>query len=217
MHVKQAGLATLILALLWFSGCTTTEPAGTKEATSKIEIAISTDVTNEKVTNSLTDSAEKTRTIDSSDRVTTNVSEAKEVLTLARLLERLDRIASLDPVSIKQQIQQMDARFGDLNPADRYEFSLLITLKDATNKSLNRAITILDELKENVKDPIVQKILLLHRRNYVLEKQYSSERGKKIELKKKIERLKGLEQDLDNSNTRMQEHLNSSPGDAQQP
>jgi hypothetical protein len=215
MNVKQAGL--LSLTLLCFGGCTATGPVDTNEATSTAETAISTDVTDGKVTSSLEKSIERTRTIDSSDIVATSASETREVLTLARLLERLDRLATLDSGSRKQQIQQLDARFSDLNPADRYEFSLLITKKNATNRSLNRAINILDELKESVNDPIVQKILLLHRRNYVLEKQYRSERIKNNELKKKIEHLKGLEQDLDNSNTRIQEHMNHLPGDTQRP
>jgi hypothetical protein len=68
-----------------------------------------------------------------------------------------------------------------------------------------------------VKDKIVQEILLLHRRYFTLQKQYRSERNKTIELEKKIEHLKGLEQDLDKSNTRMQESLNPMPGDVQQP
>jgi predicted RNase H-like nuclease (RuvC/YqgF family) len=88
---------------------------------------------------------------------------------------------------------------------------LLLARKGNSNKLLRRLISILDELEGHVKDQIVLEILNLHRRYFKLQQQYSQERSKTIELNKKIERLKGLEQDLDKSNTRIQESLKPVP------
>jgi hypothetical protein len=140
----------------------------------------------------------------------TGVNEM-EILTLPQLLYRLDRFTTLDPMGKKERLQQMENRFTQLNPADRYEFVLLLARKGNSNKLLSRLISILDELEGHVKDQIVLEILNLHRRYFKLQQQYSQERSKTIELNKKIERLKGLEQDLDKSNTRIQESLKPVP------
>jgi hypothetical protein len=213
MNPKQTGI---ILILLWLTGCAAVDPIGKTDPTGTTEATAQQD-TKEPVDNSQARQATVTgTTVDAQPETTTPLPDEAEVLTLARLLRRLDRVATLEPGSTKLRIKQMDARFKELNPADRYEFALLLTRKRASSRSLNRAISILNELQAHVKDRIVQEILLLHRRYFILQKQYRSERNKTIELEKKIEHLKGLEQDLDKSNTRMQESLNPMPGDAQQ-
>jgi hypothetical protein len=214
MNVKQTGM---VLALLWLIGCAATDTTDKRNGS-----ASTTDVVVQVDRKGVTDRSLATRptkiteTIDANPTVVTTTPDEKEILTLARLLERLDKVTSLEVGLAKQRFRQMDAMYDELKPADRYELALLLTYKSTNNKSLSRAISILDELKEHVKDRIVLQILLLHRRYFDIKKQYRSERSKTIELNKKIERLKGLEQDLDKSNTRMQESLNPKPGDAQQ-
>jgi CII-binding regulator of phage lambda lysogenization HflD len=159
---------------------------------------------------------ETVTTIGPENLLSTDPKEATDTLTLSRLLERLDRVASMKRSGIKQQIQQMESRLTELTPADRYELALLLTRKSSSNKTLKRAISILDSLQERVKDSIVSELIQLHRRYLALKKQYHSERNKTTELNKKIERLKGLEQDLDKSNERIQESLNPTPGETQQ-
>jgi predicted small lipoprotein YifL len=221
MTVKQAIFVLQMLS--WLAACTTTGPLPTTDTTEPKETAVqdqkdqTANLAEHPETSPATSADDASTTTDAgkvSDRI---AEEEVTVLTLARLLESLDRIATLDPGSTKQLIRQMEARFEELNPADRYELALLLTLNNANSKTLNRAISILDDLKTGVKDRIAQEILDLHRRSFVLEKQYLSEHSKTIELTKKIERLKGLEQDLDKSNTRIQESLNPPPGERQQP
>ncbi|MES9992044.1 MAG: hypothetical protein ABW098_08825 [Candidatus Thiodiazotropha sp.] len=212
MKLKQSG--ALVLTLLWFTGCAVTEQIGKADPG---------DSANIEETGNLTGKAETIQppgaasTIDSETATPSSATETSQVLTLSRLLQRLDRVATLEPGSTKQRIQQMDARFDQLNPADQYEFALLITQQSTSSRSLNRAISILNELQTRVDDRIVKEILLLHRRYFILKKQYRSERNKSIGLEKKIERLKGLEQDLDKSNSRMQEPLNPASGEPRQP
>jgi hypothetical protein len=215
MNAKQTGI---ILSLLWLTGCAAMDPI------EKTDTTDTTDATVQMGKKEPTDRGEATRTtkttttlIDKKPQIVVPITDETRVLTLARLLERLDRVATLEPDSTKQRIKQMNARSDKLNPTDRYEYALLLSRKGASTKSLNRAISLLDDLQAHVKDKIVQEILLLHRRYFTLQKQYRSERNKTIELEKKIEHLKGLEQDLDKSNTRMQESLNPMPGDVQQP
>jgi hypothetical protein len=236
MTIKQ--VSSLILLLI-FTGCTATGPIGTSGQDAKhpdphhgddkrlntSRIARSTDTppparptdaTHPDRIGSATQTARPPETASQHFtrelNTTTGVSEMEmEILTLPQLLYRLDRFTTLNPKAKKERLQQMEKRFTQLNPADRYEFVLLLARKGNSNKLLNRLISILKELEGHVKDPIVLEILHLHRRYFKLQVQYAQERGKTIELNKKIERLKGLEQDLDKSNIRMQESLKPVP------
>jgi hypothetical protein len=214
MNAKQTGI---ILSLLWFTGCAAMDPIDKTDTTGTTDATVQKGKKEPADRGEAMQTAKTTITIDTKPKTVIPASDDTKVLTLARLLERLDRVATLEPDSTKQRIKQMDARSDKLNPADRYEYALLLSRKGASTKSLNRAVSLLDDLQAHVKDKIVQEILLLHRRYFTLQKQYRSERNKTIELEKKIEHLKGLEQDLDKSNTRMQESLNPMPGDVQQP
>jgi hypothetical protein len=213
MNLKQAGF---LLSLLWLTGCAATGPIST----------IDSDDSNrerQKDTSNSPDAAVTVRTTRPSYTPTpyvandTTVADEIEALTLPQLLYRLDHATTLDSSAKKERIQQMNARFAQLKPADRFEFVLLLSHKDMNNKSLNRAISILNGLEEYIKDPIVRELIRLYRSYFVIKKEYRSERNKTVELNKKIEHLKGLEQDLDKSNSRIQESLNPMPGDAQQP
>ncbi len=217
MNVNQA---SLVLALVWLAGCAATGQVGTQHSTDPIDATRQKGTTNLTHNSNTTRASGSTKSVDTTDtkeisRIT-GVDQA-EVLTLSQLLDRLDRVTTLSPGSSKQLIQRMDAEFDRLDPAERFEFALLLTKKSNNNRSLTRAISILDGLEGDVKDQITLEILQLHRRYFALKKQYRSERNKTIELNKKIERLKGLEQDLDKSNSRIQESLNPSPGETQQP
>jgi hypothetical protein len=122
----------------------------------------------------------------------------------------------MDASIIKKQIQQMEKRYSNLKPVERYELALLITKNSSKNSALSRAITILEALQKEVDDRIVKALIDLHRDYYAIKKQYRSEKSKTTELNKKIERLKGLEQDLDKSNSPIREPLTPLPGKAPQ-
>ncbi|MEW7991287.1 MAG: hypothetical protein AB2820_13610 [Candidatus Thiodiazotropha sp.] len=212
MNLRQSGV---LLSIIWLTGCAATGQVARTDA-------VETAAAKESNTGAGKTEAMRPAAADSAidDPETVNAAASvgvNQVLTLSRLLQRLDRVAALEAGPEKQRLQQLDARFTELDPADRYEFALLLTRRSSSNRSLNRAISILDELQERVNDRIVAEILLLHQRYFTLKKQYRSQRSKSIELEKKIERLKGLEQDLDKSNTRMQEPLHPLPGAPRQP
>jgi hypothetical protein len=213
MNAKRTGI---ILILLWLTGCAAVDLIDKTDPDGATDAAVQKDTKAGADSNQARQATKTAATVDAEYETTTSTSDEMEVLTLARLLERLDRVATLQSGSTNQHIKQMDARFETLNPADKYEFALLLTRKPASGRSLKRAISILNELQAHVTDRIVREILQLHRRYFDLQRQYRSERNKTIELEKKIEHLKGLEQDLDKSNTRMQESLNPMPGDTQQ-
>jgi hypothetical protein len=225
MNPKQGGLLFLLLLL---SGCATTGPAGNSESKR-------TDSANCRVDgNGQTEKPETTQTLSLADTASTHVTKETNVtpvtsksvspvvnkveyFTLPQLLYRLDRITTQDSSAKETRMEQMESQLDELSPADRYEFALLLSSKGSSNKLLKRIISILKELETHAKDLIVLEIIRLHRRSFELQKKYNSEHSKTIELNKKIERLKGLEQDLDKSNTRIQESLKPTPGEAQQP
>jgi hypothetical protein len=195
---------TGLTILLWLTGCATIEPIGSVDNQDSNKAATQ---------NSTTHHIEQIQSakIERYDQPVTTISDEMETLTLSKLLQRLDRVSALSPDTTKALIKQMEARFEELTPVEKYEFALLLTFKKANYKTLKRAIALMDELQAHAKDRLTQEILQLHHRNLVLEKQYRSEQYKTKELNKKIERLKGLEQDLDKSNTHMRKSPNPPP------
>jgi hypothetical protein len=220
MNIKQVGC---LISLLMLTGCAVTGPTGTTDQGEKYPVNTQEDGNPPKqspIRSQMAHSAKIPQAARSTEASSTHLSREStitagvnemKVLTLPQLLYRLDRFTTLDPKAKKERLQQMEKRFAQLDPADRYELTLLLSRKGSSNKLLNRIISILDGLEEHTKDQIVLEILSLHRRYFKLLKQYGQERNKTIELNKKIERLKGLEQDLDKSNTRIQESLKPVP------
>jgi hypothetical protein len=211
MNAKQTGI---ILLLLWHAGCAAVDPIDESVPGGATDTVVQKDAQGPVERYQARQATGRIKRVDAEPITTIPPAHETEVLTLVRMLERLDHVTTLESGPVTQQIKALDARFKALNPAGRYELALLLTRKGAGSRSLNRAISILDDLLLHVKDNIVKEILQLHRHYFILQKQYRSERNKTIELTKKIENLKGLEQDLDKSNTRIQESLNPAPGDA---
>lgn len=217
MHHKQTAL---LLSLLLLTACAATGPTastGPRDAgvadCPKEESALKEEIE----TTQTVDTAAMTDTQAGAETTAPPLASEMEVLTLPQLLYRLDRVTTLESKEKTARIQEMENRLKALSPADRYEFALLLSHKGKGNKMLKRVIFLLEGLETYAKDQIVLEIIRLHRRCFELQMQYAEERSKTIELNKKIERLKGLEQDLDKSNTRIQESLKSTPGEMQQP
>jgi hypothetical protein len=201
MNAKQA---CPWLALLWLAGCATTGPVEPPSQTESTETTEATTVQTHKI--------DKTDTTACTTAVP--VVDETKVLTLSRVLERIDRVAAFEQNVVNQSVARLTADPAGLPPADRYELALLLARKGTDEKTANRAASLLKSLEENTANRAVRKILQLQQRILLLEKQYQTEWRKTAQLQQKIERLKGLEQDLEKSRP-MQESLPPQPESTQ--
>lgn len=189
MRVKQAGL---VPALLWLAGCAAVGP--TQQAQEQLQqVEVQEQVQSEQPEQD---------------------QEQERTLTAARALASLEHVATLDAKNAKQMIKQLQTGSAELSPGDRFELVLLLSQKGSSNKSQKRAWRLLDGLEADVKEPGVKEILHLQRRILTLEQLHRLEHKKTAELQKKIEYLKGLERELDESNRRIEEPLSTRPESA---
>jgi hypothetical protein len=126
-------------------------------------------------------------------------------LTPARMLAALERFATLETGMARQRIERLQAGNADLTAEERFELVLLLSQKNAKQRSRNRALRLLDRLEPEASEPSVREMLRLLRHNLQLRKSYISARRKGDKLQKKIEYLKGLERELEESNSRFVE------------
>lgn len=201
MSARQSGWG---LALLWLCGCTATGPTSPdlvqkqKQAKEQEQVQMQAQLLAQaKMQASLQAHVEE------------------PTLTASRMLAGLERVATLEPKIAKQMIDDAQTGSAEATLGDRFELVLLLSKKGADDKSLKRAILLLDGLESHAKEPGVLEILRMQRRYLLLEQQYRSERRKTAELQTKIEHLKGLEQELEESNRRMEAPLSPKPEPAQ--
>jgi valyl-tRNA synthetase len=187
MRAKQAGVVT---ALLWLTGCATTAPPPDiqEQVPEQVEAQI------------LEQAQEHVQAME-------KARAQEQGLTASLMLSALERVATVEAGNAKQMAKQLQAGANDLTAEDRFELILLLSQKGADDKSLRQALLLLNELEAEANAPSVKEVLRLQRHNLHLQKLYRKERRKSAELQKKIEYLKGLEQQLDESNKRAKEPL----------
>jgi hypothetical protein len=198
MRAKQAGL---LLGLLWLAGCATPQPVPQTKAQGEPQVQ-------EQERNQEQIEEEEEARIEA-------LQEQERKLTAARMLSDLEQVAALEPNAATKMLEHLRSESGELSAGDRFKLLLLLSRKGADDKSLKRAWEILNSLEAEAKDPGAREILQLQRSNLDLEQRYRAERRKTVELRKKIEHLKGLERELDESNKRMEEPLTPNPEPAQ--
>jgi hypothetical protein len=198
MQVKKAGLSLLLLSFL--SACATQSPSPTLQKPPEKPIQ---------------KQAQNQPPIDKPNSKLEQRAVQGQVLTLSRMLASLGRIASTNDNEAKQLIQRRQSEATELDANDRFELILLLSQKGTDDKSLKQAQRLLEELETEPRELGAREILLMQRRILSLEQRYRSERRKRVELGKKIEHLKGLEQELDESNRRIEEPLPAQPEPAQ--
>jgi hypothetical protein len=191
MIVKQVGP---VLVLLWIVGCTLPD--------------LETITPTQKIEQKLEIEHEFKQALQQEQALEIAFKKKSQTLTPALMLASLEKVASMEENSIKQRVKQLQSNTTELTAGERFELALLLSQKEgADEKSLKQAQQLFKHLKNKAKNPGVQEILRLQQRNLSLEKQVRKERKKTIELQKKIEYLKGLEQELEESNKRMNESL----------
>ncbi len=193
-----------LTALLWLTGCAATGP------TTPAESRDQTPTVDRAQAGALAEAAP----LETGDALAPqamperppNPAEAEQGngLTAPLMLEALGQMASLSPQAEKQRTAQLQAKLATLTAGEQFELALLLSRKGADTKALKRAQLSLKRLADDAKEPKVSALLQLLLRNLELEQRYHMERGKTAELKKKIEHLKGLEQELEDSNKRIE-------------
>jgi hypothetical protein len=178
----HAKKAGLMSVILWLTGCATPPPAPQVQVQREVEVP-------EQVED----------------------QKQEQTLTTTQMLADLERVTAMDAGKAKQMIEQLQIESSSLTAGDRFELVLLLSQKGSSYKSQKQAWQLLDGLDTETSDPGVKEILSLQRRILSLERLYRLERNKTVELQKKIEYLKGLERELDESNQRIEEPLNPKP------
>lgn len=200
MCARQTGWG---LALLWLAGCTA--PGPTRQEQVQVQAQEQRQEQAQEQEEAEAEAAEQ---------VPVQVEELREqdqTLTATRMLDGLEQVASLNPKTAKQMLQHLRTSSAELTAGDRFVLALLLSQKNTDEKSLKRALLLLNKLEADTKEPGVREVLRLQRHSLNLEQRYRMEREKTVELQIKIEHLKGLERELDESNKRMEEPLTPNP------
>lgn len=184
MHLK----AGLLSAFLWLTGCTA--PGPTLDDPEQEQAQVREQVPLQKPAPEPEQAQENER-----------------VLTASRMLTALERIAGLATEHTQRRIAALQNGADDFTAEDRFELALLLSRKGANNGSLKQALKLLEELEAEADGPAVKEALRLHRHSLRREQLYRAERSKSSKLQKKIEYLKGLERELEESNKRVKDPL----------
>jgi hypothetical protein len=196
MHARQTGV---LLAMLWLAGCAA--PCSVPQTKTQAQVQ-------EQVREQVQEQEEQEAQEESQ---AAELQEHEWGLTVPKMLSGMEQVAGLKPKAAKMLIQRLQAKTDELSAGDRFELALLLSQK-GDDKSLKQAWQLVNRLTADAQAPGVLEILRLQQRNLDLEQRYRMERRKSAELKKKIEHIKGLERELDESNKRMEEPLNPTPG-----
>ena len=86
-------------------------------------------------------------------------------------------------------------------------FALLLSRDGMDDRALKQSLQLLKRLASEAGEASVLALLALQRQSLEREQRYRMERQNSAELEKKIEHLKGLERELDETNKRMEEPL----------
>lgn len=190
MRAERAGW---LLLLLWLAGCATTCPSPQAP------------LPPQKQTKPQEPASQTEQTEQTPDR------EQLKSLTVPRMLSALQRVAAVDTKEAGRLSKQLQNGSAELFAGERFELALLLSQKGASNKSLKQALRLLEELESDAGEPGVREVLQLQQRTLTLEQLYRTERKKSIELQNKIEYLKGLERELDESNRQIIEPAEAKP------
>lgn len=202
--MKMADRALRLLALLWLAGCAFPGPSSQqRQAQTPVEKQPQAQETRAQQTQAEV-AAEDVAQRELAQMV---ARRRDKTLTESRMLEVLERAASLKPPETRQRLEQLRSRPVELSAGERFELALLLSRDGMDERALKQSLQLLKQLASETGEASVRALLALQRRSLEREQRYRIERRKTAELEKKIEHLKGLERELDESNKRMEEPL----------
>jgi|GEM_PF-5886680 len=133
-------------------------------------------------------------------------------LTAPEMATLLAEAARLAPEAVPAEIERLEVAADEGRTGDRLKLAHLLSRTDSATSDPDRALAILKGLAPAFQDPETQEIARLLTRILTLERDLRLARRQTAELQQKIERLKGLERDLDDSNGTI-EPLSTPPGE----
>jgi len=132
-------------------------------------------------------------------------------LTAAEMAALLAKVARLAPELVPAEIERLETTATGGGADERLELAYLLSRTDSAGFDSDRALELLKGLAPAFEDPEAEAIARLLARTLTLERDLRLARRETAELQQKIERLKGLERELDDSDGPI-EPLSTPPG-----
>ena len=195
--------AAWLLILSWLAGCAVTGPAPRQQTPTPERNGSQV---------STPPAEQETAAATEETPVPGPAETGQKALTATRALAAMDYVAALNALAAKQRIERLQDRRLEHTAGERLELALLLSRDSMDDRSLKQALQLLKGLANDAEDAGVQALLQLQQHSLEREQRYRAERRKTAELARKIEHLKGLERELDESNKRMEEPLTPKPG-----
>jgi len=133
-------------------------------------------------------------------------------LSAAEMATILAEASGLAPEAVPAEIERLQAAAAEGRPGDRLKLAYLLSRTDSARSDPDRGLALMQGLTPALQDPEAQAIARLLAHTLTLEHDLRLARRETAELQQKIERLKGLERELDDSNGPI-EPLSTPPGE----
>jgi len=121
-------------------------------------------------------------------------------LTAAEMAALLAQVSRVAPESVPSEIQRAEAGVVEGRASDQLQLAYLLSRTDSATADPDRALALLNGMAPAFRDPETQEVARLLARILSLERDLRLARRETAELEQKIERLKGLERELDDTN-----------------
>jgi hypothetical protein len=126
-------------------------------------------------------------------------------LSADQMVAYLDEVSRLEHEAVPAEIQRLEVGTAEGRAGDQLKLAYLLSRTDCATPDPDRAWELLKGLAPAFQDKGAEVIARLLGRTITLERQLGLARSKTTELQQKIERLKGLERQLDDSNSTIEQ------------
>ncbi|MBI5463278.1 MAG: hypothetical protein HY941_13935 [Gammaproteobacteria bacterium] len=122
-------------------------------------------------------------------------------LSPARLGALTNRLAALDPASARREIARLKSNMAQSSVAERLKLAALLNREHNGMDELRQADTLLENLIPDLEDGDTRALARLLQHNIRLQLLLTEERNTVAELTRKIQQIKGLEEELQQHNS----------------